>query len=197
VYQCVYIPVSEHFSFAKIIHPPDRCGISRSSFNCMIITRVHLVRGTIKVHLNVQFCHTKQCHRCLKLRECAIDILTAGMSTRAVAREFNVNFSTISHLKCNFWQYVQPRTTPAQDLQIHPFHLRDHLRRATRKADETVGLHNRRITAQTVRNRLREAHLHARRPHQGLDLTVVRLQWANAYLRWPLACWRSVSNRSL
>ena len=26
----VYIPVSEHFSFAKIIHPPDRCGISRS-----------------------------------------------------------------------------------------------------------------------------------------------------------------------
>uniref|UniRef100_A0A673WL90 Cohesin subunit SA n=1 Tax=Salmo trutta TaxID=8032 RepID=A0A673WL90_SALTR len=26
----VYIPVSDHFSFAKIIHPPDRCGISRS-----------------------------------------------------------------------------------------------------------------------------------------------------------------------
>jgi hypothetical protein len=26
----VYIPVSEHFSFANIIHPPDRYGISRS-----------------------------------------------------------------------------------------------------------------------------------------------------------------------
>ena len=30
VHTFVYIPVSEHFSFAKIIHPPDRCGISRS-----------------------------------------------------------------------------------------------------------------------------------------------------------------------
>ena len=41
-----------------------------------------------------------------------------------------------------------------------------------------------------------EAHLHARRPHQGLDLTAVRrrnrLQWATAHLRWPLARWRCV-----
>ncbi len=33
------------------------------------------------------------------LRERAIGMLTAGMSTRAVARELNVNFSTISRLK--------------------------------------------------------------------------------------------------
>uniref|UniRef100_A0A674B1B8 procollagen-lysine 5-dioxygenase n=1 Tax=Salmo trutta TaxID=8032 RepID=A0A674B1B8_SALTR len=54
--------------------------------------------------------------------------------------------------------------------------------RATRTADETVGLYNQRISAQTIRNRLREAHLCARRPRQGLDLTAVwrrnRLQWA-------------------
>ena len=48
VHKFVYIPVSEHFSFAKIIHPPDRCGISRSLLNIMIITQVHLVLGTIK-----------------------------------------------------------------------------------------------------------------------------------------------------
>ena len=36
-----------------------------------------------------------------------------------------------------------------------------------------MGLHNRRISAQTVRNRLREAYLRARRPYQGLDLTEV------------------------
>ena len=30
--------------------------------------------------------------------KCAIGKLTAGMSTRAVAREFNVDFSTISRL---------------------------------------------------------------------------------------------------
>ncbi|KAL0176615.1 hypothetical protein M9458_028945, partial [Cirrhinus mrigala] len=33
--------------------------------------------------------------------------------------------------------------------------------------------HNR-ISAQTVKNRLREAHLHAHRPHRGLDLNAVR-----------------------
>ncbi|KAK6302694.1 hypothetical protein J4Q44_G00270490 [Coregonus suidteri] len=30
VHKSVNILVSEHFSFAKIIHPPDRCGILRS-----------------------------------------------------------------------------------------------------------------------------------------------------------------------
>ena len=46
----IYIPVSEPFSFAKIIHPPDRCGIARNS---MIITQVHLVLGTIKGHFKM------------------------------------------------------------------------------------------------------------------------------------------------
>ena len=43
----VYIPVSELFSFAKIIHPPDRCDISRSWLNCVIFTQV---LGTTKGH---------------------------------------------------------------------------------------------------------------------------------------------------
>jgi hypothetical protein len=30
MHEFVNIPVSEYFSFAKIIHPPDRCGISES-----------------------------------------------------------------------------------------------------------------------------------------------------------------------
>ncbi len=52
------------------------------------------------------------------------------------------------------------------------------------------------MSAQTVRNRLREAHLHACRPHRGLDLTAVRcrnrLEWASAHIRWRLALWRGV-----
>uniref|UniRef100_A0A8C7K6A9 Lysine-specific demethylase 5A n=1 Tax=Oncorhynchus kisutch TaxID=8019 RepID=A0A8C7K6A9_ONCKI len=56
--------------------------------------------------------------------------------------------------------------------------------------------HNQRISAQNVRSCLREAHLHACHPHKGLDLTAVwrrnQLQWSNAHLRMPLACWRSV-----
>ncbi len=91
----------------------------------------------------------------------------------------------------------RPRvTTPAQDLHIQHLHLQHRLRPATRTAAATIGLRNQRISAQTVRNHLREAHLHARRPHRGLDLTAVRrrnrLEWANAHIRWRLVLWRSV-----
>jgi hypothetical protein len=52
-----------------------------------------------------------------------------------------------------------------------------------------LSLHNRGISAQIVRNRFREAHLHARSPHQSLDLTAVwhrnQLQWVNAYSMIP------------
>ncbi len=54
---------------------------------------------------------------------------------------------------------------------------------ATRTAAATISLQNQIIFAQTVRNHLREAHLHARRPHQGLNLTAVC---------WHLALWRGV-----
>ncbi|XDV17633.1 hypothetical protein PO909_023465, partial [Leuciscus waleckii] len=60
----------------------------------------------------------------------------------------------------------------------------------------TIGLHNQRISAQTVRNHLREAHLPACHPHRGLNLTAVRHrnrhEWANAHIRWRLALWRGV-----
>ena len=108
------------------------------------------------------------------LREHAIGMLTTGMSTRAAAHEMNVHFSTINHPQRHFRNFGstpnQPHnrkpcvTTPAQDL-----HIQDCLRPATRTAAATIGLHDQRISAQTVRNRLREAHLHAHHPHQGLD----------------------------
>ena len=86
---------------------------------------------------------------CQVLRECAIGMRTAGMSTRVVAREFNVNFPTISRLQCcirefgsmsNRPQIRSPHVTmPAVDLHIRLLHLRDHLSPTTQTADENVG----------------------------------------------------------
>ncbi|KAL0192587.1 hypothetical protein M9458_010883, partial [Cirrhinus mrigala] len=127
------------------------------------------------------------------------------MSTGAVARELNVHFFTISRLQRHFRAFGstsnrphnrRPHVTTPAYLHIQHLHFQDHLRPATRTAAATIGLHHQRIAAQTVRNRPGEAHLHARRPHWGLDLTAVhcrnRLEWANAHIRCRLALWRGV-----
>ncbi len=90
-------------------------------------------------------------------------------------------------------------TTPAQDLHIQHLHLQDRVRPATRTAAATIGLNNQRISAQTVRNHLREAHLHARHPHQvstWLQFVVVtdlsgQMPVFTVQGRWQTACMAS------
>ncbi len=126
----------------------------------------------------------------------------------------NVLQSCFPRIECSFlyhkpspkafqriWQYIQPASQPQTTCNHtspgppHPASS-SRLRPATRTAAATISLHNQRISAQTVRNRLREAHLHARHSHWGLDLNAVRrrnrLEWANAHIRWHLALWRGV-----
>ncbi len=50
VHKYVQICVSEHFSFADIMHPPHKCGISRCWLDNMIITQACLRLATIKGH---------------------------------------------------------------------------------------------------------------------------------------------------
>ena len=128
----------------------------------------------------------------------------------------NVHQSCCPWIECSFlchkpspkafqtvWQHIQPTSQPqttcnhtSQDLHIQHVHLQVRLRPATWTAAATTGLHNQRISEQTVRNRFREAHLHAHHPHPGLDLTAVchrnRIEWANAHIRCRLARWTGV-----
>ena len=116
VNKCVYIPVSEHFSFAKIIHPHNRCSVSRSWFNSMIITQVHLVLGTIKALSKMcSFVTQHNVTDVSRFEGVSIDMLTSGISTRAVARSYNVDFSTINCLQRRFrefLEYIQPVSQP-------------------------------------------------------------------------------------
>ena len=60
------------------------------------------------------------------LRECTIGLLTAGMSTRAVTRECNVNFFTISHLQHRHREFGSTSNRPHNcRSRVTTSHLRD------------------------------------------------------------------------
>ena len=91
----------------------------------------------------------------------------------------------------------RPRvTTPAQDRYILNQHLRNRFLTATATASVTPGTHNPRISAQTVRNRLAENNLRARRPYVRTVLTGRhrrdRLQWADRHINWTRQDWRTI-----
>ena len=116
----------------KLIRPPDRCGISRSWLNSMIITTGAPSFFTQHNDTDVS-CFWGS-------------VLTAGMSTRTVVSSLNVHFSTISYLQRCFGEFgsrsnrldgLHNCNHAAQDHRIWHLHLWDCLRPATRKADGT------------------------------------------------------------
>ena len=137
-------------------------------------------------------------------RERAIGMLQAGATQVDVARRYNVARITIYRL----WQrYLttnttadrprsgRPRvTTPRHDRFIRLCHLRNRFETPSHTASVIPGM--RRISPRTVRRRLAEAGLCARRPYRGPMLTQrhrqQRLEWSRRHLRWTIRDWQEV-----
>ena len=104
-------------------------------------------------------------------RNAAVQMLLRGTSQAVITRNFQVGKSTIT---------------------------RNRFRTAVERAQVTPGTHNNRISADTVRNRLREFGLRPRRPYVGMLLTQRRRQVRMAWLTqhrpnlFPLRQWRNV-----
>ncbi|ROL54157.1 Transposable element Tc1 transposase [Anabarilius grahami] len=140
------------------------------------------------------------------LRERALGMLQGGRRTADVAKAINCHVRTVRRLRQRYRETGRtadhprsgrPRvTTPAQDRYIRISHLRDRYRMATTTARVTPGTHNPSISAQTVRNRLREAGLRACRPVVRQVLTRHHQQqlrlWAQTHLRWTRQEWQKV-----
>ena len=134
----------------------------------------------------------------------AIGRLEAEQSIGNVARHFNVHKTTISRLwnrynatnsTNNRPKSRKPRVTTAQrDRYIRVLHLRDWRALPTVAASQMPDLRS--LSAQTVRNRLREGGLRACRPvfgpvllpHHGRS----RVRWYNNVNIWTLQQWKLV-----
>ncbi|KAJ8272725.1 hypothetical protein GJAV_G00092720 [Gymnothorax javanicus] len=136
-------------------------------------------------------------------RERAIGMLNTGTSVTDVARVMGCSRRTIHDLRTRLQQTGttadRPRSgrprvmTQAEDRQIVLRHLRNQFLTAMSTRNE---LFRGCVTAQTIRNRLRTARLHARRPHRGPILTQLHrrqwLLWAQRRLRWTQRDWNRV-----
>ena len=137
-------------------------------------------------------------------RNIAIGRLEAGESQSSVARNFNVHHTTISRLWRRYNQLGTTRDRPrsgrprvtnaAQDRYIRVFHLRYRTVPATHTAGNVPGL--RRISAQTIRNRLREHGIRPRRPLVGCILRrhhrQARVRWCRNVQRWNWRHWQRI-----
>ena len=164
-------------------------------------------KKTLKKMLVFQFSLSLICLELRKnLRERAIGKLHAGMTMNAVAMNIGCSTRAIRHLRQRLQATERtedrprsgsPRvTTLGQDRYVRNTHQRKRFQTVTATAANTHGTHNNRISAKTVRNRLNEGGLSARRPYVGCILArrhrVNLVNWARTHQRWLRQQWNNV-----
>ncbi len=136
----------------------------------------------------------------------AIGQLEAGLSQNQVAATFGVSHSMISKLKAKFRQTGdvkdrprsgRPRkTTVAEDRYIRLAALRNRRLSAKTLQARHARRYGNRVSDQTIRNRLHESDLRARKPARKPKLTplhrLARLRWCRQHRGWNLNMWRNI-----
>lgn len=136
----------------------------------------------------------------------AVQMIENGFTQREVAAVLDVSRSVVSRL----WRRYQETgeftrrpgqgrhrsTTPRQDRYLRTLALRNRQCTATGIEIDFRQATGVRVSTQTVRNRLHEDGLNARRPATGPILTVdhrrARLEFAQEHVTWQLRHWRPV-----
>lgn len=137
-------------------------------------------------------------------RSLIIGMAQAGRPYIDIARQLNIHRNTVSNTVRRFQatgsiqelpRSGRPRVTDAQDdLYIRTSHLRNRFRSAAFTARNLPN--QRRISDQTVRNRLKNYGIKPYRPAKRITLNNVhkrnRLAWCNARINWNHNQWRQV-----
>ena len=133
-------------------------------------------------------------------------MVESGLSFREIARRMGCSHQTIMKLveRNAVAGFVSDRQRPGrqkvtsgrQGRNIVLAHLWDRFRTSVKTAQETVGVNNQRISASTVRRRLRERDLGSHKAYRGNVLTPVRRRnrydWCRQHLRWTQHQWQGV-----
>jgi len=136
----------------------------------------------------------------------ALTLRREGRPTRSIARLLGRTQSVVQRIFNRHDTYGltgrrpgqgrKRMTTPREDRRIRLAAVQNPHVKAREIAVQHTAATNQPISGQTIRNRLREGGLQARRPHKVMPLTaqhrITRRRYAERHIQWTLRKWRTV-----
>ena len=178
---------------AKMKFAPSSAYLLRKSH---ILYFIPISDTVLKKRLNKCFCNPKMGRLNEVQRHRALGMVEGGLPFREVGRRMGCSHQTIMKLVERNANTGQRVTSCQQDQHVYLTHLRDRFKTSVQTAQETLGIHNQRVSASTVRRRLRERDIGNVKAHRGNVLTLVRRRNRNdgcrQHLRWTQRHWQSV-----